>query len=236
MALGKVTDEWYATAAGAINYGFPTIADSDIPEILPTGVCTYEHVVSNISHDKIVEKAIEVRGLKIKITEVPIPVAHSPAFEGERIRKEDMHCEFGGQRTPAFEWLRMADINQVEDGRVEVFGPDVDSVAEGGKLPLGILVEVAGRKMQADFEPVLERQIHTSSMKPRHLAYGQRDINWVRISKAAAAGFRLVISASCCTMMHDQYLTYRHVQQYTPMSRRCLLRQQAIAVFADRDA
>jgi acetyl-CoA synthase len=46
MALGQVTDEWYATAAGAINYGFPVIADSDIPEILPTGVCTYEHVVS----------------------------------------------------------------------------------------------------------------------------------------------------------------------------------------------
>ena len=41
IALGEVTDEWYATAAGVINYGFPTIADSDIPEILPTGVCTY---------------------------------------------------------------------------------------------------------------------------------------------------------------------------------------------------
>jgi len=25
LALGKVTDEWYATAAGAINFGFPTI-------------------------------------------------------------------------------------------------------------------------------------------------------------------------------------------------------------------
>ena len=49
MALGEVTDEWYATAAGAINYGFPVIADSDIPEILPTGVCTYEHVVSTDS-------------------------------------------------------------------------------------------------------------------------------------------------------------------------------------------
>jgi len=64
MPLGKVTDEWYATAAGAINYGFPVIADSDIPQILPTGVCTYEHVVSNIPHDQIVEKSIEVRGLK----------------------------------------------------------------------------------------------------------------------------------------------------------------------------
>ena len=36
----------YAAAAGAISYGFPTIADTIIPEILPTGVTRYEHVIS----------------------------------------------------------------------------------------------------------------------------------------------------------------------------------------------
>ena len=56
MTLGTVTDEWYANGAGAINYGFPVIADTDIPEILPTGICTYEHVVSNIPHDQIVSQ------------------------------------------------------------------------------------------------------------------------------------------------------------------------------------
>ena len=35
-ALGEVDREKYAAAAGAINYGFPTIADTDIPQILPT--------------------------------------------------------------------------------------------------------------------------------------------------------------------------------------------------------
>ncbi len=89
LAMGHVTDEWYATAAGAISYGFPTISTSDIPQILPTGVCTYEHVVSNVSVDELVQRAIEVRGLKIKVTEIPIPVPYGPAFEGERIRKED---------------------------------------------------------------------------------------------------------------------------------------------------
>ena len=58
MALGHVTEEWYATAAGAINWGFPTIADSNIPEVLPTGICTYEHVVSNVPHDEIVSGPI----------------------------------------------------------------------------------------------------------------------------------------------------------------------------------
>ena len=208
LALGEVTDEWYATAAGAINYGFPTIADSDIPQILPTGICTYEHVVSNIGYDEIVEKAIEVRGLKIKVAKIDIPVAHSPAFEGERIRKEEMHCEFGGQRTPSFEWLRMREIGEVEDGKVEVEGPDVDSVEEGGKMPLGIVVDMAGRKMQTDFEPVLERQVHTFMNEAQGLWHmGQRDISWIRISKDAfKAGFRLEhIGKLLHAMYHEQY-------------------------------
>ena len=242
VALGEVTDEWYATAAGAINYGFPTIADSDIPEILPTGVCTYEHVVSNIPHDKIIEKAIEVRGLKIKISEVPIPVAYSPAFEGERIRKDDMHIEFGGQRTPAFEWLKMVDTSEVEDGKIEVIGPDVDSVKAGGKIPLGIVIEVAGRKMQSDFEPVLERQVHTFVNEAQGLWHmGQRDIIWMRISKDAYdAGFKLEhIGKILHAMLHDQYsniLDKVQVKIYSQEKEVLKLQEQAAKVYAARDA
>jgi len=241
LALGEVTDEWYATAAGAINYGFPTIADTDIPEILPTGVCTYEHVVSEIPHDQIVEKAIEVRGLKIKVAEIDIPVPHSPAFEGERIRKEEMHCEFGGQRTPAFEWLTIRDMADVEDGKVEVEGRGVDSLKEGGKLPLGIVVEVAGRKMQPDFEPVLERQVHTFMNEAQGLWHmGQRDISWVRISKDAfKAGFRLEhIGKLLHGLYHDQYsniLDKVQVKILTDEQKVVELRGTARKVFAERD-
>lgn len=242
LALGEVTDEWYATAAGALNFGFPTIADSDIPEILPTGVCTYEHVVSRIPHSQIVEKAIEVRGLKIKITEIPIPVSVSPAFEGERIRKEDMQTEFGGNRTPAFEWLRMKDLSEVEDGYVEIIGNDLDSVEEGGMLPLGIVIEVAGRKMQPDFEPVLERYVHTFINEAQGIWHmGQRDINWVRISKAAAkVGFKL---NHLGILLHGKYheefssiVDKVQVKIYTDRKQVEELRKQAQAVYADRDA
>jgi acetyl-CoA synthase len=193
LALGEVTDEWYATAAGAISYGFPTIATSDIPQILPTGVCTYEHVVSNVSCDELVQKAIEVRGLKIKITDVPVPVSYGPAFEGERVRKEDTHAEMGGQKSPAFEWLRTLDAAEVQDGYIEVVGPELDEVEPGTVLPLGIVVDVAGRKMQPDFEPVLERQIHhLLNYAEGVLHMGQRDLIWLRISTAAKnASFKL---------------------------------------------
>jgi acetyl-CoA synthase len=193
LALGEVDDEKYAAAAGAINYGFPTIADTEIPEILPTGICTYEHVVSNVPHDKIVEKALEVRGCKVKVTNVPIPVPYGAAFEGERIRKADVHVQMGGNITPAFEFVTSVDLDSIQDGRIEIIGPDIDEVDEGASLPLAIWVEVAGRKMQSDFEPILERQIHYVLNCAEGLWHmGQREIVWTRISKAGfAKGLRL---------------------------------------------
>jgi acetyl-CoA synthase len=193
LALGEVTPDKYAAAAGAINYGFPVIADTDIPQILPTGVCTYEHVVSNVPYASMVERALEVRGCKVKITKVPIPVPYGPAFEGERIRKADVQVEFGGNRTTAFEFATSVELDQINDGDVEIIGPDIDQVPAGTALPLAIWVEVAGRKMQSDFEPILERQIHHLVNGAEGIWHmGQRDIVWTRVSKAGfAKGLRL---------------------------------------------
>ena len=184
IALGEVTAAKYAAAAGAINYGFPVISDTDIPEILPTGICTYEHVVANVPHDQIVEKALEVRGCKIKIVDVPVPVAYGPAFEGERIRKENTHVEFGGNKTIAFEFVTSMENDQINDGDIEIIGKDIDEVEPGTALPLGIWIEVSGRKMQPDFEPILERQVHHMVNGAEGIWHmGQRDIVWTRVSK-----------------------------------------------------
>ena len=193
MALDKVDEEKYATAAGAINYGFPAIADTDIPQILPTGVCTYEHVIANVPHDKIVDKCVEVRGLKVKVSEIPIPVAYGPAFEGERIRRDDTYVEMGGQKTPAFEFLYSTEMDDVQDNKITVNGPEVEQIEAGARLPLGIVVKVAGRKMQTDFEPIIERQIHDFINRAEGVLHiGQRDINWIRIGKKAAEkGFKI---------------------------------------------
>jgi len=193
MTMGDVTDEWYANGAGAINWGFPIIADTPIPEILPTGVCTYEHVVSNIAHDEIVAKSIEVRGLKVTVTEVPIPVAFGPAFEGERVRGDEIYLEAGGGRTHMVEWVTTKPMDEVEDGHVEVIGPELADIDEGSRLPVAIAVEVAGREMQDDYEPILERQIHHLINYAQGVMHiGQRDIAWIRIAKQAVEkGFKL---------------------------------------------
>jgi acetyl-CoA synthase len=186
IAFGPVSDEWYANAAGAINWGFPTISDWDIPQVLPTGICTYEHVVSQVPHDEIVQKAIEVRGLKVTVSKIDIPAAYGPAFEGERVRKDDLHLECGGGRSLGVELLVSGDMDEVQDGLVTVEGPEMTDVEEGAKLPLAILAEVAGRQMQSDFEPILERQFHHLINYAQGIMHiGQRNIMWLRVSKAA---------------------------------------------------
>ncbi len=204
LALGEVDDLKYAAAAGAINFGFPVIADTVIPEILPTGVTTYEHVVSMPFEEiegkddlekaeRLVQKCIEVRGVKIKMANVPVPVPYGSAFEGEVVRRNDMRIEFGGKHARCFEYLSMAPLEDVVDGKVEVVGPGIETIPPQGYMDMAIVVKVAGRQMQQDFEPVLERQIHyfvNGASGIQHI--GQRDIAWIRISNnAAEKGFNL---------------------------------------------
>ncbi len=192
-ALGDVNAEWAANAAGAINWGFPTIADTDIPEVLPWGVCTYEHVVAEVPHDQIVARSIEVRGLKVTVTDIDIPLTYGPAFEGERVRKDDLYLEMGGGKSQMTELLRIADMGAIEDGKVIVKGPDVKDIKKGDTLPLGVFVQVAGREMEEDFEPILERQIHHLINYAQGIMHiGQRDIAWVRVGDGAIErGFSL---------------------------------------------
>ena len=241
LTFGQVIDDWYATGVGAVNFGFPVIADTPIPQILPTGVCTYEHVVSNIPYDDVVQKATEVRGLKVTVSEVPVPVSYGPAFEGERVRGDDIYAEMGGGRTQAVEWTTSADMDEVEDGKVEVFGPELADIEPGTKLPLAIKAEVAGRKMQPDFEPILERQIHHLINYAQGLMHiGQRDIAWLRISKAAVEkNFKLEhLGKILHAKYHEDFgnvLDKVQVKIYTEEDKVMEILKQARAVYKVRD-
>ncbi len=242
LPLGYVTDEWYANAAGAVNWGFPTIADTPIPEVLPTGICTYEHVVSNVPHDKIVAKAIEVRGLKVTVAEVPIPVAFGAAFEGERVRKGEWYLECGGGFTPMVEWVTSKRMDEVEDGKVEVIGPEITDIPVESRLPLAIVVEVAGREMQEDYEPILERQIHHLTNYAQGIFHqGQRDIAWIRVGKQAVEkGFRLShIGTILHAKLHQDFgriFDKIQVKLYTEDGKVREMVEKARAVYGARDA
>ncbi|HEB09628.1 MAG TPA: CO dehydrogenase/CO-methylating acetyl-CoA synthase complex subunit beta [Spirochaetales bacterium] len=250
MALGSddgvddeqlIIDEKFATAAGAINFGFPVISDVNIPQILPTGICTYEHVISGIKLDEIISRAIELRGLTIKLEEIPIPVPYGAGFEGERVRAENMFVQFGGKNSDAFELLRMNPIDQVEDNKIEVIGPEVDEMEEGQAYPLGIVVEVAGREFEEDFESVLERRIHEFIGCANGIFHmGQRAIVWVRISKEAhEKGFKIKhFGEILLAKMHEEFtkiVDRVQVKIYTDKDKVAELIETARAIYHQRD-
>jgi acetyl-CoA synthase len=206
-ALGDVNAEWAAAAAGCVNWGFPTLADTDIPEILPTGICTYEHVVANVTHEEMVNKSVEVRGLKVHISDIDIPLSFGPAYEGERVRGADLYSQMGGGKSQATELVKMAEMNEIEDGKVIIDGADLTDIKEGDNLPLGIYVQIAGREFQTDFEPIIERQIHHLINYIQGVMHiGQRDIAWIRVSKAAIdKGFTLKDMKDIGTVLHAKF-------------------------------
>ena len=242
LVLGALDDIKWTTGAGAINMGYPALCDTDVPVIHPTGVCIYEEVDKEFDHNKIVQRAIEVRGLKITVEKPPIPVSYGPAFEGERIRKEDMFIEFGGARTPAFEWVRQREMEEIEDGKVTVVGKNwQEKYEQGGKMPLGIVIDVAGRKMQKDFEAVIERKVHHNINEAQGVWHmGQRDINWIRINhNAKKDGFTLehlgIINA---TMTHTRFKSIVDKVQvtiYTDEEDVLRIQEEARAAYKERD-
>ncbi|HEY3425241.1 MAG TPA: acetyl-CoA decarbonylase/synthase complex subunit alpha/beta [Negativicutes bacterium] len=189
IALGELSPVTVAIGAGALCMGFPIVTDQALPaELQIPGLLQAEP-----DYDKIVSLALELRSIKLKIVNIPIPITVGPAFEGETIRKADAWVEFGGGRTTGFELVQMVDADHIEDGKIEIIGPEIDAMPEGSQFPLGIMVNIYGRKMQEDFESVLERRIHYFINYGEGLWHvAQRDLCWLRISKSAkAAGFKI---------------------------------------------
>jgi len=192
--------------------------------------------------DTIVRKGMEAKGIRVNVTAIPIPMGCSPAFEGKSIRKEEMYVEFGGGRSTAFELLRMRPVGEVKDGQVEVIGPEIDSMKEGSANPLGIIIEVAGKTMKKDFEPVLERRIHNFVNYGEgswHVA--QRDLIWVRLSKEAVAkGVKIEhlgkLLASKFRMDFPQLLDAVSVTLITDPAKVADARKEAEQIYDERDA
>ena len=252
LCLGPLDEVKVATGAGALAFGFPIICDTAVRHVLPAGLTTHEHLISMPFDDIpgkddleraecLVQRCIEARGIKIKIATVPIPVSFGPAFEGEIVRRAAMHCEWGGKGAAGMEWLRMKAPDEVQDGKVSVIGPDINDCAEGSTVPIAIIVDVAGRKMQKDFEPVLERQIHNfinCAEGVQHI--GQRDMVWIRVSKNAfKQGFKLKhfgdIVHACLHNDFDTIVDKVQVTIYTRKDEIDRLLPQARESYRERD-
>ena len=186
-AFKPLDDVIVACGAGAIALGFPVVTnETENIFRVPKSLIVQEDV------SKFNATSLEARDIKLKITNIDIPVAFASAFEGEIIRRGDMQVEVDGSRKDCFELVCTKDASEIEDHRIVVDGPELDQIPEGSKISLSYTVDVAGKAMQPDFEAVMERKIHAFLNCVEGVMHtGQRDMIRVRISKADfAAGFR----------------------------------------------
>ncbi len=117
------------------------------------------------------------------------PVDVGPQYEGEVIRKSDMYIEFGGpQAKSKFELVTLKNPDEVEDQKIEVIGPDIKDMKEGGSYAIGLMINVAGARLEKDMEPVFERRMHLYANYIEGFYHmNQRDEVWMRLSKDSMA-------------------------------------------------
>ena len=237
-AFKPIDDVILAAGAGAIKLGFPVISNEDenITEV-PGALIACPNVAD---FNKV---SLEARNIKIKITKIDIPVAFASAFEGEIIRRKDMQVEFDGSRVDCAELVQTRSMDEVEDHKITVVGPDVDEMELGSKNPIAYVVEVAGKRMQPDFEPVIERKFHNYINCIEGVYHtGQRDMQRIRIGKEAYnAGFRIRhIGEVLYTQVKNEFeavVDKCQVTVYTDPAECTRIRHEvAIPVFDKRDA
>ena len=186
-AFKPLDDVVVACGAGAIALGFPVVTnETENIFRVPKSLIDQEDV------SKFNATSLEARYIKIKITKIDIPVSFASAFEGEIIRRGDMQVEFDGSRKDCFELVCTKEASEIEDHKFTLVGPDFDQMEVGSKQQIAYIVDVAGKNMQSDFEPVFERKFHSYINCIEGVMHtGQRDMIRVRISKNTFdAGFR----------------------------------------------
>jgi acetyl-CoA decarbonylase/synthase complex subunit beta len=117
------------------------------------------------------------------------PVDVGPQYEGEVIRKADLYVEFGGPQVKSkFELVTLKSPDEVENEKIEVVGPDIKDMKEGGSYPLALMVDIAGEKLEKDMEAVLERRVHLYANYIEGLYHmNQRQDMWMRLNKDSFA-------------------------------------------------
>ena len=191
-AFAPLNEVVVAAGAGAIALGFPVVTN-DVETDKAVNIRVPKSLIVQPDVAKFNATSLEARDIKIKITNIDIPVAFASAFEGEIIRRGDMQVEFDGSRVDCVELVQTKEASEIEDHKIELIGPDIDEMPVGSKQSIAYVVEVAGKTMQADFEPVFERKFHSYLNCVEGMMHtGQRDMIRIRISKETFnAGFRL---------------------------------------------
>jgi len=140
---------------------------------------------------------------RIKKMANEFPFEISPMFEGERVRKDDMFVELAGPKSRGFELVRAAGIDEIEDGKFTLIGPDISAMKEGSRYPYAMIYRIAGKLVEPDLEAIVERRNHDfQNYIQGYMHLNQRYDVWVRINKdAIKKGLKSFEQIAKATMM-----------------------------------
>ncbi len=114
-----------------------------------------------------------------------IPVSVGVIYEGERVRKKDLYIELGGPSIEAkFEIVKSLPIDEIEDEKISIIGPDINELEPGSSCPFGIWIDIAGKTVEEDLEGVIERRLHEfCNYIEGFMHLNQRYDIWLRLNK-----------------------------------------------------
>jgi len=180
LLLGEATPERLGLAEAALSFGCPLLSNSQLPQSVEDWKFSadYRAAIGGVELHDIVQIGIEERGLIIQVPLPELPVAYNSDFSGQTVRDDSCGACLTG--------VELVITGQdIVDGHVTLIGPDLDIAAKGNQ-PYAMLIEVSGREMQPDFEPVLERQIETILNDADGVMHrGQRSMVTLRIAQKA---------------------------------------------------
>ncbi len=235
LIVGEPTPDRLMQAQAARTLGCPLLSTADLPPSLEPwdNSVEYPAAIGGVDPSSIVQQGIEERGLQIQVPLPELPLAYSPDFSGQVVRDDACGaCLAGVELTVTGE--------DILDGQITVIGPDLDSGLRGNQS-YALLVEVSGREMQADFEPVLERQIETTLNELDGVGHrGQRTMVTLRIAqKAIDNGLSLRhLGEILHARYHNEYgmiLSRVQITIFTEPAQIEAIRARAQAIYEQRD-
>ncbi|MHA1378179.1 MAG: CO dehydrogenase/CO-methylating acetyl-CoA synthase complex subunit beta [Candidatus Helarchaeota archaeon] len=116
-----------------------------------------------------------------------LPFNIGEEWAGKRIRKKDVFLEFGGPKVKAAAELVdiSEDIHSLQDGKVEIWGPDIDEMDWGTSYSFLEIISLAGSKLNDLTPGIIERNIsiyHDFIEGIMHL--NMRNLIWIRLHKS----------------------------------------------------
>ncbi len=118
-----------------------------------------------------------------------LPFNIGEQWSGKTIRNKDMYVEFGGPRVKAA--AELIEFNEedknLEDGKIELWGPDIDEIDEGASYSFIETIMLSGLNLDKITPAILEGIIsHFHDFIEGVMHLNMRNLIWIRIHKSIA--------------------------------------------------